>query len=318
MITGTLLFVNTSWVWVSRSCECSKASIVRTVLRYIDFSANVTLSGHSDGTSPTCWPLTLSEVLFELVSVGNLQFSTDVNDMDAYWFILLNMRIANRLRYLSWLSRSCVAWNGDHRIVVDDRDTLLVLRINGEILFLIGRLSKFFNNHWMFTMYETHERPVEVLIGLLHHVIDHRDLFLFWSPADVLDLCQSWTNSIRPGCLMIRAGTHQSSHGATHQNERVEQLFPSMTNFVSSIIYLTRFILGKIDEKEEKQMVATHSSWEVNKLRFQYQNPLSGIKRNTSVQQDKKIIDPLFNGSLANGSRAYAVSTCEQDSPSTG
>ena len=32
VITGTLLFVNTSRVWLSQSCECSKASIMRTVL----------------------------------------------------------------------------------------------------------------------------------------------------------------------------------------------------------------------------------------------------------------------------------------------
>ena len=135
--------MNTFWVRVSRSYECSKASIVRTVLRCTDFSGNVTLSDHTDGISPTCWSLTLSEVLFKIVSVGNLQFSTDVNDMDAHRFILLNMRIANRLRYLTWLTRSCIAWNGDHRIVVGDRATFLLLRMNEKILFLFDRLSSF-------------------------------------------------------------------------------------------------------------------------------------------------------------------------------
>ena len=103
----------------------------------------MTLSDHSVSISPTCWPLTLSEVLFKIVSVGNLQFSTDVNDMDARRFIFLNMRIANRLRYLSWLTESCAAWSDDHRIVIDDRGTFFVLSINGKILFLIDRLSNF-------------------------------------------------------------------------------------------------------------------------------------------------------------------------------
>ena len=66
-----------------------------------------------------------------------------MNEIDAHRSIFLNMRIANRLRYLSWLTRSCIAWNGDHRIVIDDRDTFLVLRIDVKILFLSDRLSNF-------------------------------------------------------------------------------------------------------------------------------------------------------------------------------
>ena len=177
----------------------------------------MTLLDHSVSISPTCWPLTLSEVFFKILSVGNLQFSTDVNDMDARRFILLNMRVANRMRYselvdtivccMEWWPSHCYRWS---RYVFRSENKRKDSVPNWSIV-------KFLNNHRMFTMHETDERPVEALPGLLHPVVNDQDLFLFWSPADVLDLCQSRTNSTRLGCPMIHSRTHQRSRWATRR-----------------------------------------------------------------------------------------------------